>query len=97
MTHETWGIRPAGTPPKPLDRTPEQLTYVRDTALPLWTTLFDFYVSPQLGYTTAVGDLAKLTGLDHHYIHSLVAWVMDARFPDVVDLYDLPSEQLGED
>lgn len=88
MTHETWGVRPNGTRPRDLDRTPEQLTRIRDTTMPLWTVAFDFYTSPQLGYTTAVGDLAKLTGLDNLYVHSLVTWVMSANHPDVVDLFE---------
>jgi hypothetical protein len=87
VTVESWGVRPAGTPPRPLDRTPQQLTRIRDEAMPLWITLFDIYVSTQIGYTTAIGDLHKLSGLDHNYIHSLVAWVMDATHPDIVDLY----------
>lgn len=92
---ESWGVRPAGSPPKPLDRTPAQLTRIRDEISPggppprhsLWITLFDIYTSTQFGYTTAIGDLAKLSGLDHNYIHSLVAWVMSAEHPDIVDLY----------
>lgn len=81
---ETWG---AGTRGNHLDRTPAQLATIRNQAMPLWTVLFDVYVSVQLGYTTAVGDLATLSGLDHNYIHSLVAWVMSAEHPDIVDLY----------
>jgi hypothetical protein len=82
-----WGTRPAGTRMPVLDRTPEQLARVRDESARLWVTLFDIYISTQIGYTTAIGDLHTLTGLDHNYIHSLVAWTMSAEHPDVVDLY----------
>lgn len=96
-----WGVRPAGTRPRALDRTPAQLSTVRDQTLGLWTTACDIYISAMLGYTEAVLDISRLSGLDHLYVQSLIEWVMDSQFPDVVDLYeddaasDLPLQ--GED
>lgn len=87
MTYDTWGTRPAGSRPKPLDRTPQQLTRIRTQALAVWTILFDLSLTAQLGSTIAVQDLSTLTGLDPLYVRSLVGWVAAAEHPDVVDLY----------